>query len=207
MKKNHHDTPVEFLEHEAQELQKEYKHFRKFRDENSLLFGVFVFGLAALVVINTVFWMHWTSERLYDKASAHNVLVYPKIAKSLQDSRNGALEVKVKDVQLNSKQDVAFDLEEGMTMLIMDITLKNTSQQTQKFIPVSQLFVKTEVGGISKLHASMHVTSPLAAGDVRPGDSVSGQVSFAVLKNTERPLLYVDTGWDDTTPLVIDVLH
>ncbi len=207
MKKNHHDTPVEFIEHEAQELQREYKRFRKFRDENSLLFGVFVFGLAALIVINTVFWMHWTAQRLYDKASTHNVIVYPKVAKSLQDSRNDAVEVEVKNVQLNSKQDKAFALEEGMTMLIMNVTIKNTSKQTHELMPVNQLFVKTEVGDISKLHASMHVSSPLPASTVKPGQSVSGQVSFAVLKNTERPLLYVDTGWDDTTPLVIDVLH
>lgn len=207
MSKQHHDTPVEFIEHEAQELQKEYKRFRKFRDENSLLFGVFVFGLATLIVINTVFWMHWTAQRLYEQASTKNVLVYPKITKSLQDSRNDALEVQVKNVSLNSQEDKAFALEEGTTMLIMDVTLKNISKQTQRLIPVNDFFIKTEVGDISQLHASMYAPSPIPATDLKPGETVSGQLSFAVLKNTQRPLLYVDTGWDNTTPLVIDVLQ
>lgn len=203
--KKHHKNAIEVVEDEAKELRKEYKRFAKFRDENSLLMSVFVLGIAALVIINTLFWMKWAAENPSSTPGVH--VVSSNVVTSLQQARNASLAASVRSVTTNSAADPAFGIPDEQTMLIMDLTVTNTSKVTQQFIPVSQLYVRTRDGDYSQLHASTHVTNPIAVRDLAPGQSVSGQVSFAVLKRSDRPLLYVDTGWDNTAPLVIDVLH
>ena len=43
-------------------------------------------------------------------------------------------------------------------------------------------------------------------GILTPGKTVTGQLSFAVPKILAHPLLYIDLGWGDTAPVVIDVM-
>ncbi|MBP7760187.1 DUF4352 domain-containing protein [Candidatus Saccharibacteria bacterium] len=200
------ETPIEIVEDEVKELKKEYKRFAKFRDENSLLMTVFVLGITALVIINTLFWMKWAAEHPSSTPGVTK-FVTSSVVKSLDMARNNSLSAQVKNVTTNSNADPAFGVPDDQTMLIMDLTVTNTSKIKQQFIPVSQLYVRTRDGDYSILHASMHVKNPIAARDLMPGESVSGQVSFAVSKRADTPLLYIDTGWDKTTPLVIDALH
>ena len=201
-----HETPIEIVEDEVKELKKEYKRFAKFRDENSLLMSVFVLGITAVVIINTLFWMKWAAEHPASTLGVTKV-VSSSVVRSLDTARNTALTAQVKNVTTNSDADPAFGVADDQTMLIMDLTVTNTSTTTQQFIPVNQLFVRTRDGDHSILHASMHAKNPIVAKDLAPGESISGQVSFAVSKRADTPFLYIDTGWDKTTPLVIDVLH
>lgn len=206
MTKKKHDTPIDIIEDEVKELEREYKHFERFRDENSLLMGVFVLGIAALVLINTLFWVHLTRNRA-DQESKQISSIASAQTTSLQTARNFALSAKVQNVTENTATDKAFPLPNDQTLLIMDIAITNKTKTKQQLIPVNQLFVRSSEGDYSPLHASMHVISPLAAQDVAPGKTVHGQLSFAIPKRVDTPLLYIDTGWGKSTPLVIDVLH
>ena len=89
----------------------------------------------------------------------------------------------------------------------MNISITNLTQETQNLVPDTQLYVRTDQGDYSTLHASMFVTNPLPATALKPGYTESGQVSFNVSKQASRPLVYIDTGWNNYAPIVYDVLH
>jgi hypothetical protein len=103
--------------------------------------------------------------------------------------------------------DPAFPLGPGKALLTLDITITNNTSKTQHLIPVSHFFVRSPDGDNSTLQPSSFLTKPLETQDLIPGQSASGQLSFAILENQSKPLLYIDPMWDDTTPLVVDVLH
>lgn len=212
MARKQHESTVETIEGvidvEMKEIRKEYKHFERFRDENSLLFGIFVLALVALVIINTLFWVQFTSKR-YEKQNRQTATIANLTAKkSLQTAHNFAVSAKVENVGTSTDPDPAFPLKDGEALLTMSITITNNSGFVQQFIPTSQLYVRTVDGDYFIMHPSIKLTDPIQPVDaLQPGKSVTGKVSFAILKDTSKPLLYIDTMWDDSTPLVIDVLH
>ncbi len=205
------ETPIqkleEVVEDQAKELKREYKRFEKFRDENSLLLGVFVAAIVALLVVNTLFWVQFTNHRYKKDQQDTATVVSVKTGTSLQTARNFAVQARVSNVGENTAVDHAFPLAENETMLIMDIAITNRTEQTQQLFPSTQLYVRSDEGDYAPMHASSHIKNPLGATDLRPGQSASGQISFAVKKHLSRPLLYIDTQWNLSTPLVIDVLH
>lgn len=203
----HRSQPLEFIEDETKELRKEYGRLRKFSDENSLIVGVIALGVAALVVVSTLYWVYVTEQNAALREDQHIQQLSRRRTTSLERASNGTVEVTVKNVTTNSDADPAFGVSDDMTMLIMQMTIKNLSRQTQQLIPAHQLYVRSSEGDYQSLHASMHVTAPIPMKDLRPGESVSGEVSFAVPKRLDTPLVYVDTGWNASLPLVIDVQH
>lgn len=210
MAKKKQETPIEAiegaLEDEAKELKREYKRFEKFRDENSLLLGVFTLGLAALVIINTLFWVQWSNHRAAQVNKQNTTVASLKTTTTLQSARNFAVTARVTNVGTSKDVNPIAPLAETETLLSMDITVTNNTQKTQHLIPVSQFYVRGEDGTYASLKPTM-AASPLASQDLAPGQSASGSLSYAISERQTRPLLYIDTHWDDSTPLVIDVLH
>ena len=81
----------------------------------------------------------------------------------------------------------------------------NTTQK-QTLTPVTQLYVRDRDGGYYPLRASSYTfKNPLQATVLLPGQVVTGQIAFAIPKNTALPLLYIDFGWNDLAPSVISV--
>lgn len=126
---------------------------------------------------------------------------------SMQTGKNGVLTAKVDGVGTIAAADPAFAIDPSESMLVMTLTITNTSQQEQQFIPVTQLYVRSAEGNFSALHPSSHVRHPLPATDLKPGQSVKGEVTFAIPKDLAAPLLYVDTGWSSAPPIIIDIFH
>ncbi|MCA9325827.1 DUF4352 domain-containing protein [Candidatus Saccharibacteria bacterium] len=203
MSKKKHDESL--LEVEMKEVKREWRHFVKFSDENHLLFAAFVVVLLAILVINTLYVLNRNNVHVvsgYVSSDSQN-----RQHTSQEVGTNGAMSVTISDVTENDKRDPAFTIPETETMLILTIDITNTTTETQQLIPSTQLYVRTVEGDYSKLHASMFVTKQLPAKDLKPGQTVSGQVSFSVPKRIAKPLLYVDTGWHNYGPVVFDVLH
>lgn len=197
------------VEKEVLEAKREWKHLKKFTDENYLLFTAFIFLLAAAVIINTVYIVK-ISSRPDENRVASTTITLPDSAKVLtshQVGTNAALEVSVSDVTENDSPDNAFAILPTETMLILTISITNKTDDTQQLIPVNQLYVRSNEGDYSTLHVSSFVTAPLAATDLAPGKTATGQISFNVPKRVAHPLLYVDTGWANMVPLVFDVLY
>lgn len=205
------ETPIEKLEgaieDEAKELKREYKRFERFRDENSLLFGIFVAAVVAILVVNTLFWVQFTNRRYEKENRVTTTVANLTSSTSLQTAHNFAISARVSNVGTKTEQDRAFPLEPGKTLLIMDVTVTNRTASDQQLIPVSQFYVRSGDGQYATLYPSTKITKALLPQDLRPGQSASGQLSFAIPERTATPLLYVDTMWNRATPLVIDVLH
>jgi hypothetical protein len=176
--------------------------FERFRHHHSLLFAAFVLGITTLVVLNTVFIV-----RIIAYGTPHQqVTIYPSSTTSLQMADNGSIQAQVRNVAMHEKDQV-FPIDSTQKILVMDITIKNKTKKRQHFIPVNHLYVRSEEGTYSALHISSYATAPIPAREIDPEETLSGQITFVVPSTVATSLLYVDTGWDKSVPLVIDVLH
>lgn len=179
----------------------------KLKDENHLLFIGFVMLVAALLIVNTVYVIS-RGDAIDSKTENHqNMPDALKVLSSQQTAENKAFSVVVSNVTESDKFDPAFTLPDGYTMLLFDIKITNLSRGEQSLIPVNNLFVRSREGDTFPLHPSLEITKPLESGPVAAGATVDGQISFGVPKTLAHPLLYVDLGWDDYVPIVIDVLR
>lgn len=188
------------------EMKREWKVMKHFKDENKLLFMGFVWLVVAILAINTIYVI---SART-DNNGLVGKTVTPfasHVLTSQQYAQTTAFAVHIDNVTETDKQDVAFPLLEGNTMLILDISITNNTVTQQDFYPVNQLFVRDQEGGNYAPHASIYITNPIPAESLKPGQTVSGQISFEIPKRLTRPLLYVDLGWDNQLPIVYDVLR
>lgn len=185
--------------------EKRAKRRRLHKDNYHILMSI-VLLLLSITIINTVYVIH--------KSNVEPSLVGPNhiinanhVYTSLQTGIVGSTKATISKFTENSKIDQAFTIDPSETMLIMDIKITNLSNSTQHLLPSIQLYARSDQGTNSALHASMYVTNPLKATDLAPGQSASGQISFNVPKIASRPLVYVDTGWDNYPPIVFDALH
>jgi hypothetical protein len=157
--------------------------------------------------VNTLFWVQFTNRRYEKENRVTTTVANLTSSTSLQTAHNFAVSARVSNVGTKTEQDRAFPLEPGKTLLIMDVTVTNRTASDQQLIPVSQFYVRNGDGLHATLYPSSRVTKALLPQDLRPGESASGQISFAIPDRTSTPLLYIDTMWERATPLVIDVLH
>lgn len=129
-----------------------------------------------------------------------------KFLNSSQPVERDSYKLEVLGVARQLKPDPAFNPDPDMATLVVDVRLTNKSAGPQQLIPATQFYVRTRDGDVYILHASMYVTKQLPAEFIEGGQSVTGQLSFAVPKALTNPLVYVDLGWDNATPAVIDIL-
>lgn len=211
MNRKRHDIAVESIEHsleqEAKELKREYKHFQKFRDENNLLFGVFVLGLAVIIVINTLFWVHINNRQNEVDRTLSTTIASLSTAKSAQNPRNSAVGAIVKDVGQLPEIDPMTPVKDDEAYLMMTLSITNRTDHTQRLVPVNQCYIRTVDGHYIAMQPNSNLKDPLVMQEVPAGKTVTGKIGFVIPKNIPRPLLYIDTQWDNTTPLVVDVLH
>jgi hypothetical protein len=189
-------------------IKKEWKIIKHFRDENKVLVMSIVWLLIAIIVINTIFVVARLSDR--DEKNDARVVAASYAGVTLtsqQYAQTTAFAAHISNVYETAQEDHAFPLDPDQTMLILNLTVTNNTTTEQDLYPVNQLFVRDQEGGTYTPHASMFITQPLAAQTVKPGQTVTGQISFAIPKRLTRPLLYVDTRWDNQAPVVFDVLR
>lgn len=163
-------------------------------------------SLIVLLIINGVY--------ISNRISHDSPLPTPRIIAnsnliltSLQTDETPAYTVNVKNVTENSTFDPAFTIDTTDTMLILDIAITNHTSAKQDLVPTTQLYVRDREGDTFMMHPSVAIKNPLAAASVGAGETVKGQISFAVPKKLANPLLYVDFGWKNQAPTVIDVLR
>lgn len=176
------------------------------KDEDHLIFAGFVVIVTALVFVTS---LRILDRKIVTKASSSqsSEVRSDQLLSSTQLGTNGVFSVQITSVTARVDPDPAFPLEEDETLLIVDIFITNESLTKQDLVPVNQLFVRSRDGGYYQMHPSTNITAPLAATSLEPGQTVSGQISYAIPKRLSRPLLYVDLGWNDALPIIFDVYH
>lgn len=189
-------------------LKREYKFLKRFKDknENHLLFAAFLVVMTSMVVVNTIFIIDYESA----SHNSNSSVVTPnpnKVLPTSQNAKTDAYDARVSNVTVTDKIDHAFTLAPTDTLLVLDITITNTSEETQQLTPALQFYVRDPMGGLYMPHVSSNVTAPLEFAKVGPHKTVMGQLSFAIPKTLAHPLLYLDLGWNDNAPTVIDVMR
>jgi hypothetical protein len=196
------------VDNDIKEVKREWHHFLKFKDENRLLFMAFLIAVVALVSVNCLYIINLSQrqpttsvQRTYLKSDVAKILT------SQQTGANSAEQIRISDISESSKTDYAYGNNAEQTMLTLTVTITNKSSSTQHLIPVSQFYVRSDEGEYAAMHPSMYITQPLAADELKPNQTATGQISFSVPKKAAHPLLYVDTTWGNVVPIVFDVLH
>lgn len=209
MRRHHKKTIDEEINDEIQkdiqEVKREWRHFVKFKDENRLLFAAFVIVVTSLVIIVSADIINRSS--VLPIANGSQQADPNLVLSTLETGNNREMEVRVSNVSENNKPELAFAYDPLETMLIATISVKNLTSKAQSFIPVNIVYVRGEDGSYAQLHPSTFVTNKFPDGYIQPGQTVTGQVSFAILKAVGHPKLYIDTGWSNLAPMVFDLFH
>lgn len=185
---------------------KEWKQLLRIRDDNHLIFLGLLIVLTCLLVLGGIAVINHSLVRVTGGVT-ELLPSRDKVLTSTQEGKTTAFTVSISSVTETDKPDPAFTLAAGQTLLMLNISLTNKTDQVQDVIPVNQLFVRSRTGYYASMHPSTFITKPLVAGTVEPGATVTGQVSFSVPKQLAQPLLYVDPGWANQSPVVFDVLR
>jgi hypothetical protein len=190
-----------------QRVEKEWKYLRKIyiKDEDHLLFASFIILLVGVIVLFTLF-ITSRVPQVQSIVVSGSGNAPTKVLTSEQTAKSSAYTINISNATENSTPDRAFSFPDNYTMLILDFTITNNSSVNQNFIPVNQLYIRSNEGVAYPLHASMNVKKPVQFQNMNPGETQSGQISFAIPKTLAYPLLYVDLGWNDYVPVVFNVL-
>ncbi|QQS69893.1 DUF4352 domain-containing protein [Candidatus Saccharibacteria bacterium] len=77
--------------------------------------------------------------------------------------------------------------------LLLTLTIKNNSEKPFDVLPTTDTYVKTSSGEVSYV-TPFALTRPFRSGQVLPGESTTGELSYLVPKNTAYKF-YVESGW------------
>lgn len=198
-----------FEEDVVKEIRKESKLLKKIlaKNEDHLLFTGFVMVMTAIVVISTVYLFNRTTIFIDSPVESGSESSPSYVLRSNDTATTDSSTISIKDVSEKSEVDRAFTISEEETFLIFNISITNNSPGEQDLYPVKQLYVRSKDGDYYPMHISSFIATPLEPATLKPGETASGQVSFAVPKTLANPLVYIDLGWNDIVPTVYDVLR
>lgn len=109
-----------------------------------------------------------------------------------QDVTMGAATMKLSNPTYTDGTGI-FAAPEGKHYLILDFSVKNVSDKSINVMPASDTYVKAANGTLGYL-TPYTLENPLRAGELLPGETINGQLSYLVNKNTDE-LFYVDSIW------------
>ncbi len=104
----------------------------------------------------------------------------------------GSVAVKVSSVTSAAGKG-HFVAPEGMKYLIVGLTIKNTSGKPINVLPSTDTYVKSTDGKVTNL-TPYNLDQPFRAGELLPGEQISGQLSYLVAKDKSQKL-YIDAIW------------
>lgn len=195
------DVPVEAVKKEWRLLK-----YIWIKDEDHLLFASFIVVLVAAVVIGGVYVSSHQPHIVYKSSSGFSSTDVSKVLTSSNTAVAGAFTAKISNVTETTKKDPTFPLADTETLLLMDLTVTNTSASNQNFIPSTQLYVRDTQGNEYPFRPFVSMAGIIESGELVPGKSISGKITFAVPKRLSDPLLYLDLGWDNYVPVVFSPL-
>lgn len=167
--------------------------------------------LCVIIFILTATILFAKADTINDKISENAVATIPaaphKILTSEHKAKSAVYEISIASASRNDTKDPAFTIPDDETMLIVALSITNNSNRLQDLYPSTQFYVRTRDGLTYGMHPSMYVTSPLQSTQLKPGETIKGEISFALPKSISHPLMYIDLGWNNYVPVVYDILR
>jgi hypothetical protein len=158
---------------------------------NHLFLVSVVVLLLSIVLLATSLWIQ------HNTAYLAPVKGYPQNVKVSA----GEVAVRVDSVSTTSGSGI-FKAPSNQQYIIVGITIRNITQKPINVFPSTDIYLKDPNGNITSL-SIYNLDHPYRAGELLPGDQVSGQLSYLVSKGIEQKL-YVDGIWSGGI-LVFDV--
>ena len=109
-----------------------------------------------------------------------------------QQITQGAVAISVDAVDWRAGS-APFIAPDGTQYAVVGITATNRTETPIQVLPPSDVYVKAADGTIVYLTPDM-VENPFRAGELPPGETIKGQLSYLV-KNDTAYNLYIDAGW------------
>ena len=132
-------------------------------------------------------------------SSSGQVLPLTKMAQSSD------FEMKLTNTHTIDGNDPAFGLENGHKFLVTTLSVTNKTSETIKLWPAIQTYIRDTQGGSFTMHPTTTITKPYLAGEIAPGQTVTGELSYDVPADLANGRLFIDPGWNSMQPVVFSL--
>jgi hypothetical protein len=126
------------------------------------------------------------------------------MSNSVDGAKNANVTAYVDVVGFDEKGIPTMEPAKGFTNLLLKVKIKNTSKRNLDFYPSIQSYIRDSQGGYYTMHPAMSTGVPLEAGQIKPGETLEGELSYEVSKHLVQPRYYLDANWDGG-PMVFDL--
>lgn len=116
--------------------------------------------------------------------------------------RTDLYNIKVTSEMRTVAQDPAFAVAADEDIVIVSMEITNRSDQEFGFFPSVHTYLRDNEGRSYMMHPTVMMKSPLPATDMKPGQTVKGELSYAVPARLKTFRMYVDPQWGDMAPAV-----
>jgi hypothetical protein len=140
-----------------------------------------------------------------DDAVGHRLASYGRSLGPKAQAETDIYKMRITSSVTTVANDPAFTPAAGQDLVVFAISVTNRSQAIQPFLPSVQTYIRDDEGGTYPMHPSVGATNPLPATDLHPGETVSGQLSYAIPSTLKHFRFYVDPQWQGMTPVVFNL--
>jgi len=88
--------------------------------------------------------------------------------------------------------------------VVVDLSIRNKGDENLAFIPVFQAYLRTPEG-ITYEMSPLPGIDPIYAGDIAPGTSVSGELSYFVPDSNVELFFFFDPGWNQENAIFVEL--
>jgi hypothetical protein len=109
------------------------------------------------------------------------------------------------EITLLSNKDVQFEEpNSGMNLhyQVLELSITNKSNVELSFIPVFQAYIRNSSGENIDM-APLPGINPIYAGNISPGMTISGELSFYIKTEDNNQIFMFDPGWNNVSPVYI----
>lgn len=111
------------------------------------------------------------------------------------------------EVTLNSSRVEQIDEPySGMTLsyVVVDLSITNRGNESLPFIPVFQSYIRT-LDGVTYDMSPLPGIQPIYAGDISPGTTVTGELSYSVPSADASMMFFFDPSWNQEEAIFIEL--
>ncbi len=115
-------------------------------------------------------------------------------------SQNETIKQPKFEIKLNESNIMQYEEpNSGMSFsyVIVNISITNTSNDTLSFIPVFQSHIRTAKGKSLDMSPYPDLKNPINAGDIEPGVTLTGELSYLVSNTDQQLLFYFGPDWSE----------
>lgn len=113
--------------------------------------------------------------------------------------KTNSFEIKVDKINWDTPATQMIPNSQNERIVSFNISIKNNSKVNLQFFPVIQSYIRDNEGDEYKMSYAQ-LKNPYPAGDIKPNQEVTGELSYLISKRDLPYTLYIDPGWSSYAP-------